>query len=118
MVFVSTFLRNLGFAGLGAYIASKSALSSLARTLAVELAKDGIRLNLVSPGPTDTAIWGSLALSAEELASVARGGSERLLTGCFLSPEAVAEVILFQLSNGARGVYGQDWLVDGGYTLS
>ena len=43
--------------------------------------------------------------------------NQRLLTGQFLEPQAVADVILFQLSRGARGVYGQDWIVDNGYTL-
>lgn len=117
VVFVSTFLRQLGFVGLGAYIASKAALSALVRSLALEHAADGVRLNLVSPGPTATPIWSSLGLPEEALAGVASDVCARLLGGEFLSPEEVAEVILFQLSNGARGVYGQDWVVDKGYTL-
>lgn len=117
VVFISTFLRQLGFSGLGGYIASKAALSALVRSLALEHAGEGLRLNLVSPGPTATPIWGSLGLADDALAGVASEVNKRLVDGEFLSPQAIAEVVLFQLSNGARGVYGQDWVVDKGYTL-
>jgi NAD(P)-dependent dehydrogenase (short-subunit alcohol dehydrogenase family) len=118
VVFIGTFLSNLSFPGLAAYIASKAALKAMAKTLAVELASSQIRINLVSPGPTATAIWGSLGLPKEQLSAVAQTVNQRLLGGQFLQPEAVAEVVLFQLSQGSRGVFGQDWVVDNGFTLS
>lgn len=118
VVFIGTFLAGISFAGLSAYIASKAALIAHARTLAVELAPHGVRINCVSPGPTATPIWSTLGLSDEALGDVAQGVNKRLLSGQFLEPAAVADVILFQLGNGARGVIGQDWVVDSGYTLS
>lgn len=118
VVFIGAFLTRSTFPGLAAYIASKAALAAQARTLAVEFAPLGVRINLVSPGPTATAIWGGMGLADEELEEVADQISRRLLPGHFLDSAAVAEVILFQLSQGARGVYGQDWVVDNGYTLS
>lgn len=118
VVFISSFLTRSTFPGLAAYIASKAALSAQARTLAVEFAALGVRINLVSPGPTATAIWGSLELTEEQLDEVADSVSKRLLPGHFLDAATVANVILFQLSQGARGVYGQDWVVDNGYSLS
>lgn len=117
VVFVGTFLRQIAFEGLGPYIATKAALSALVKTLALEFSKRGIRINMVSPGPTKTAIWGGLGLSEGDLQAVADGVSKRLLTQEFLEPEAVAKVIAFQLSNGASGVFGQDWVVDAGYSL-
>jgi NAD(P)-dependent dehydrogenase (short-subunit alcohol dehydrogenase family) len=117
VVFIGTFLEQVTFPGLAAYIASKAALRAQVRTLAVELALHGIRLNMVSPGPTATPIWGTLGLNAEALGSVATTVNQRLLSGQFLEAGAVADVILFQLSQGARSVFGQDWVVDGGYTL-
>ena len=51
------------------------------------------------------------------LAEVAGTVNQRLLGGRFLEPEVVAEVILFLLSPAARGLYGQDLVVDSGYTL-
>ena len=118
VVFVGTFLIRSTFPGLAAYIASKAALVAQARTLAVEFAPLDVRINVVSPGPTATAIWGTLGLSDEQLGQVADGVTKRLLPGHFLEASAVANVILFQLSQGARGVYGQDWVVDNGYTLA
>lgn len=117
VVFIGTFLAGITFPGLAAYIASKTALIAHARTLAVELAPFGIRINTVSPGPTATPIWSTLGLADEQLGEVANVVNQRLLDGKFLEPDAVAEVILFQLGRGARSVYGQDWVVDGGYTL-
>ncbi|WP_434458575.1 SDR family oxidoreductase [Stutzerimonas urumqiensis] len=118
VVFIGTFLANRSFPGLGAYIATKAALIAQARTLAVELAASGIRINTVSPGPTATAIWGKLGVTPDALAGVAEAVDPRLLGGGFLEADAVADVVLFQLSQGARGVYGQDWVVDKGYTLA
>lgn len=117
VVFIGTFLAGITFPGLAAYIASKAALIAHARTLAVELAPFGIRINAVSPGPTATPIWSTLGLKTEELGDVATAVNLRLLDGKFLEAGAVADVILFQLSRGARSVYGQDWIVDSGYTL-
>lgn len=117
VVFIGTFLAQVTFPGLAAYIASKAALIHHARTLAVELAPHGIRINTVSPGPTATPIWSTLGLKNEELNDVANAVNQRLLDGQFLEPGAVADVIVFQLGNGARNVFGQDWVVDSGYTL-
>jgi NAD(P)-dependent dehydrogenase (short-subunit alcohol dehydrogenase family) len=117
VVFIGTFLSRLAFAGLAGYIASKTALITHARTLAVELASAGVRVNVVSPGPTATPIWNSLGMGDSQLAAVAHAVNERLLDGRFLTPEAVADVIMFLLSSAARSVYGQDIVVDGGYTL-
>lgn len=118
VVFVGTFLTRSTYPGLAAYIASKAALLAQARTLAVEFAPLGVRINTVSPGPTATALWGTLGLSDEQLEDVADSITQRLLPGHFLEAAAVANVILFQLSQGARGVYGQDWVVDNGFTLN
>ncbi|MDB6441993.1 NAD(P)-dependent dehydrogenase, short-chain alcohol dehydrogenase family [Pseudomonas sp. NFACC32-1] len=117
VVFIGTFLSALAFPGLAGYIASKAALTAHARTLAVELASAGIRVNVVSPGPTATPIWKTLGLDNAQLSAVAEAVNERLIEGEFLQPEAVADVILLLLSNRSRGIYGQDIVVDGGYTL-
>jgi NAD(P)-dependent dehydrogenase (short-subunit alcohol dehydrogenase family) len=117
VVFIGTFLSSVSFPGLAAYIATKTALKAQARTLAVELAARGIRINLVSPGPTATAIWSTLGLPQDELATVAERVNQRLLTGQFLEPGAIADTIMFLLSPASRGLYGQDLIVDNGYTL-
>lgn len=117
VVFIGTFLTKITFPGLAAYIASKAALMAHVRTLAVELAPQGIRINSVSPGPTLTPIWSTLGLAHDDLEIVANDVNKRLLNGQFLAPSAIAEIVLFQLSNGARSVFGQDWVVDSGYSI-
>ena len=117
VVFIGTFLSQVTFPGLAAYIASKTALKAHARTLAVELATDDVRINIVSPGPTATAIWSTLGLSQDQLSAVAGRVNQRLLSGRFLEPSAIADTIMFLLSPASRGVYGQDVIVDNGYTL-
>lgn len=117
VVFIGTFLSRLAFPGLAGYIASKTALISHARTLAVELAAADVRINVVSPGPTATPIWNTLGMGDSQLAAVANSVNSRLLDGKFLEPQAVADVIMFLLSSGARSIRGQEIVVDGGYTL-
>src|SRR3546814_11758329 len=106
VVFVGTFLIRSTFPGLAAYIASKAALAAQARTLAVEFAPLAVRINMVSPGPTATAIWGSLGLNADQLEAVAAGVTKLQLPGHFLDSAAVATVLIFQLSPGAGGGFG------------
>jgi NAD(P)-dependent dehydrogenase (short-subunit alcohol dehydrogenase family) len=117
VVFIGTFLSQVTFPGLAAYIASKTALKAHARTLAVELASADVRINVVSPGPTATAIWSTLGLQQDQLSAVADQVNQRLLSGQFLEPAAIADAIMFLLSPASRGMYGQDLIVDNGYTL-
>lgn len=115
--FITTFLTQVGFPGLAIYSASKAALKSLAQTLAAELASKGIRVNSIAPGPTATPIWGSVGLPADVLGQVAGQINARLLTGQFGQPEDIAETAVFLASDAAKNIYGQEIVVDGGYTV-
>uniref|UniRef100_UPI000EAE750C SDR family oxidoreductase n=1 Tax=Pseudomonas aeruginosa TaxID=287 RepID=UPI000EAE750C len=117
VVFIGTFLSQVTFPGLAAYIASKAALIAQARTLAVEWAEKGVRINLVSPGPTATPIWASLGLSDAQAESVTRSINQRLVDGSFLSPGEIVDVVMFLLSSKSAGLYGQELIVDKGYGL-
>lgn len=117
VVFLGSFLSRCTFAGLAGHITSKAALTAQVRNLAVEFAPLQVRINMVSPGPTATAFWEQLGLGDDDLEMLAGQVGRRLLPGHFLEAANVARVILFLLSEGARGVYGQDWVADNGYTL-
>jgi 2,3-dihydro-2,3-dihydroxybenzoate dehydrogenase len=106
--------------GLGLYCASKAASAMLTRCLGLELARAGVRCNVVSPGSTDTPMLEELLNGTPRQALI--DGDPRsfrlgIPLGRVASPEDVAEVVLFLLSERARHVTMQEIRVDGGATL-
>ncbi|WP_433259789.1 2,3-dihydro-2,3-dihydroxybenzoate dehydrogenase (plasmid) [Streptosporangium sp. CA-135522] len=102
--------------GMAAYAASKAAASMFTRCVGLELARYGIRCNVVSPGSTDTAMQAGLdprAVLEGELASYRVG----IPLGRLAQPEDVAEAVLFLASDHARHITMQDLYVDGGAAL-
>lgn len=97
-----------GLPGSSVYAASKAALRSFARVWAAELAGRGIRVNLVSPGPTETAI--SEGLPAE----VRAGIMSMIPVGRFGQPGEIAAAVLFLASSDSSFVTGTELFVDGG----
>lgn len=115
--FITTFLTQVGFPGLAIYSASKAALKSLSQTLAAELAPRGVRVNSIAPGPIATPLWGTVGLPADTLGIVAEKINSRLMQGKFGQPEDIAETSVFLASDAAKNIYGQEIVVDGGYTV-
>jgi NAD(P)-dependent dehydrogenase (short-subunit alcohol dehydrogenase family) len=115
--FITTFLSQVGFPGLSIYSASKAALKSMSQTLAAELAPKGIRVNSIAPGPIGTPLWGTVGLPPDVLNVVAANVTARLLPGAFGAPEDIAETSVFLASDAAKNIYGQEIVVDGGYTI-
>jgi enoyl-[acyl-carrier protein] reductase III len=89
--------------------ASKGALESLVRHLAVELAPRGIRVNVVAPGAVATEAWNSIPDRETRLAEAIR----RSPSGRLVSPEEVAGAVHFLCSPAASGINGQTLVVDG-----
>jgi 3-oxoacyl-[acyl-carrier protein] reductase len=103
--------------GMPDYSVMKAALLSFSRLVADLSAKDGIRCNAVTPGPTATGAWvgeGGLADQQGERAAVLeKVGAGRPL-GRLAQPEEIAAVIVFLLSERASYVTGAAWSADGG----
>jgi NAD(P)-dependent dehydrogenase (short-subunit alcohol dehydrogenase family) len=97
-----------GFPGLSLYSASKAALRSFARTWAAELAPRGIRVNVIIPGPIDTAAFDG----APEEAKAAYASQVPL--GRLGQPSEIATAALFLASSDASFVTGTAMYVDGG----
>ncbi|HEV8313032.1 MAG TPA: SDR family NAD(P)-dependent oxidoreductase, partial [Burkholderiaceae bacterium] len=62
IILTASTVAELGTAGMSVYAATKAAVRSLARSLSAELAPQGVRVNVVSPGPIETPIFGKLGL--------------------------------------------------------
>lgn len=104
-----------------AYSASKAALRQALRVLAMEVAGEGVRINTVSPGATDTEMMRQLASDHSSVADLAEGSLDALRpkipTGRVATAADIAAVVSFLLSPASRHVVMGDIVVDGGELL-
>ncbi|MGV9711252.1 SDR family NAD(P)-dependent oxidoreductase [Gordonia sp. NPDC003424] len=106
---------------LAAYAASKAAATSYTRSVGLGVAPDGVRVNLVSPGSTDTEMLRGMWRSPADRDAVLAGNPGQFRLGIPLGriadPVDIAESVMFLASDAARHVVLHDLRVDGGATL-
>jgi NAD(P)-dependent dehydrogenase (short-subunit alcohol dehydrogenase family) len=103
----------LALPGNVAYAAAKAGLRAVARILAVELLPRGIRVNMVSPGPTETDLF-KRGASAEQIEGLRRMMSNAVPMKRMGEADEVARAVLFLASEEASFITGVDLFVDGG----
>jgi NAD(P)-dependent dehydrogenase (short-subunit alcohol dehydrogenase family) len=110
----------VGTPGMSAYVASKHAVLGLTKTTAGEVARQGIRVNAVCPGPVDTRMIHSLEaqLSPGDPKAVEARYQASLPTGRYTTPEEIANMVLFLCSDLAANTTGGQFVVDGGRTAT
>lgn len=112
IVNVGSISATVGMPGRAAYCSSKAGLVGLTRSLAVEWASRGVRVNAVSPGYIRTPMT---ANAIEQGLLSEEGIRDRTPQGRLAEPVEVARVIAFVASDAASFVTGQSFVVDGGY---
>jgi NAD(P)-dependent dehydrogenase (short-subunit alcohol dehydrogenase family) len=110
----STILVHSGLETTAAYSASKGAVLSLGKTLAVELAARNVRVNSISPGPISTPIYAKMGMSEDVLREFAAGVQAKVPMKRFGESKDVAQVALFLASDDSSFMTGSEVSVDGG----
>lgn len=107
-------VNQAGLPNTSAYAASKAAVRSFARSIGAELAGRGIRVNVISPGPITTPLFGKLGLPKEAVDAFAANIVSQVPLKRFGQPEEVAQSALFLASSASSYITGVELNVDGG----
>jgi len=105
---------HIGMPASSVYAASKAALISFAKTLSAELLPHGVRVNVVSPGPVHTLLYGKLGLDSATLDATAARIMSQVPLGRFGKPEEIAATVLHLAAPESAFIVGTEIIADGG----
>ncbi|MGH9292945.1 MAG: SDR family NAD(P)-dependent oxidoreductase [Acidimicrobiales bacterium] len=106
---------RVGSSGEAVYSATKGGVIAFTKTLAREMARDGVTVNCVCPGPTDTALLAQVGEASPELLS---GLAKAIPLRRIAQPADIAAAVAFLASEDAGYITGQTLSVSGGLTMS
>ena len=116
VVVVASQLGLVAVPDAAAYCASKGAAVNLARAMALDHAAEGIRVNAVCPGPTDTPLVQRFFEETGDREATQRAFEAATAIGRLIEPSEIAEAIAFLASERGGGTVGAALVVDAGYT--
>ena len=122
IIFIGSVTGKRPLANRSVYAASKLGLVGMMRTLALELGKEGVRVNLISPGfVAGPRLDGVIAQVARDegttLDEMKTKWLEMIPTGKFVSPEEIAQGVLFLASDRSSSTTGEDLNISGGLVM-
>lgn len=104
--------------GLQSYIASKGAVEAFSRALAIEVAPNNIRVNVLHPGPAETQMLSQFSSEKQRAGGLnMQDFTQSVPLGNLIQPTDIAEAVHYLLSDGAKMVTGTTLHVDGGRSL-
>jgi len=118
VVLTSSISASESMAGSSVYSASKAAVTSFGKVLAVELAPRGIRVNTLSPGPIDTPILHKVLGDKDTVKQFQDEISSKTLRKRLGTSEDVARAARFLLTEESSNIIGSDLVIDGGLKLN
>ena len=118
IVLVGSQLVQSNLGGNASYVASKGAIGALAKTMAVDHAADGIRVNALMPGVIDTPMSRRSLARAEDSEAARKRWMQRHPLGRFGEPEEIARAALFLASDDSSFTTGSWLFADGGWTAN
>jgi NAD(P)-dependent dehydrogenase (short-subunit alcohol dehydrogenase family) len=114
VILTGSIVASRGVPSFSVYSATKAAVRAFARGWAVDLKEQGIRVNVISPGPVDTPGLEGLAGGAQAVDPLRRGLAATVPLGRLGLPEEIARAAVFLASDEASFVTGAELAVDGG----
>ena len=113
IILVSSALGNVGANGLSVYGATKAGIRSLSRSFSSEFLEKEIRVNTLSPGPTETPIFERMGSDPEQLD---RHIKEDIPVQRMGSPKEIARAAVFLATSDSSYMLGSELVVDGGHS--
>ncbi len=107
-----------GSTGEAVYSGAKGGVISFSKTLARELARDGVRVNVVAPGPTETPLVDEMREDSDLGEKILGSMASQIPLGRMAEPEDIAGAVAFLVSDDASFVTGQVLSVSGGLTMN
>jgi NAD(P)-dependent dehydrogenase (short-subunit alcohol dehydrogenase family) len=117
VVFLSSNTASMNGASSSIYSSGKAALNAVMRIAALELAPRGIRVNAVSPGPTETEILNKIGLDEAALKGLHDWMIERIPLKKMGTAEDVAKMVAYFCGDQAKFITGAEVVMDGGMSL-
>jgi len=116
IILTSSVANVKGWPGNTVYAGTKAAIRCFARGMSSELLDRGVRVNVLSPGPTETAVFSPKDVPADKLEQMKKQITESLPVKRIADPEELAQAALFLASDESAFMLGSELVMDGGLT--